>query len=110
MNISADQTFHEMMMNSEAGQKPEWTNMKEYWNKRRQVQKKLQATHPLYRYPKSPYSNLTKFVLNAKSTTRLEQLCKPKKIFATLNDSLLNLNINEFHVEKEQKGAQRKSM
>ena len=75
--------------------KPEWTNMKEYWDKRKQVAKKLQVTHPLYRYPKSPYSNLTKFVLNAKSTSRLEQLSKPKRDFSGLNGSFTCLSMHE---------------
>ena len=68
-------------------EKPSWTNMHEYWNKRKQVAKQLQVTHPLYRYPKSPYSNITKVVLNARSTSRLDDLSKPRRNFSALNGS-----------------------
>ena len=75
--------------------KPSWTNMKEYWEKRKQIAKQLQITHPLYRYPKSPYSNLTKFVLNAKSTSRLDELSKPRRNFSALNGSFTCASVNE---------------
>jgi hypothetical protein len=76
-------------------QKPSWINMKEYWDKRKQISQQLQVTHPLYRYPKSPYSNITKVVLNARSTSRLNDLSKPRRNFSALNGSFTCANGNE---------------
>lgn len=73
---------------STSQQPAQWTNINDYWNRRKKIEKQLRQVHPLYRYPISPYSKLTKVVLNAKSTARLDQLSQPKHYYEPQNLNL----------------------